>query len=77
MIKIAICDDEMAYVEKIATLVTKSFDKEMFSVSKFYDGEKLLETDIVSYDLIFLDVDMKNLNGIDVAKQIRKCNKKV
>lgn len=44
----------------------------------FLDGESFLKSwKLGSYDLIVLDIIMKNISGIDVAREIRKHNKDV
>lgn len=74
MIKIAICDDENIIVNQIEGIIQNVCKMEgiLVNIDVFYSGESLekeimLET---KYDLIFLDIQMKNGDGINTAKNI-------
>jgi len=74
--KIAICDDEKKEIENIAAYL-QQFSKNTninFKISGFSCGENLIEhyTDEQSpFDIIFLDIEMKDLTGIQTAEKIR------
>lgn len=73
MLQIAVCDDEKVVTKKIREIVEQHFldlGKDV-QVKEFWDGSELVETG-EHFDFIFLDVEMKMLNGIETAKQIRK-----
>lgn len=72
MIRVAICDDESKVAEKINDSVNffLTDNKYNFIVEKYYSGESLVESK-KKYDLIFLDIEMKELNGIETAQVIR------
>lgn len=72
MLKIAICDDEPAAAEKIRTYVN-SYHSEC-ETALFASGEALLRME-KNYDILFLDIDMNGINGIETAKQIREYDK--
>ena len=74
MIKIAICDDEPIIVDDILSKISE-FRPE-YKADVYYSGESLLNSDI-KYDLIFLDIEMSGINGMETALQIRKYNKDV
>ena len=42
----------------------------------FSDGEELINSDL-KFDIIFLDIEMKNVNGIQAAQHIRKVDMNV
>lgn len=73
--KIAICDDEIiicSQIEKILTeiFLHKSIDAD---IDLFYSGERLCEErEKEKYDLIFLDIEFPNMNGVETGKYIRK-----
>lgn len=71
--RIAICDDEqLALIRTKETLETayKSID---LIVDIYSDGNKLIEVSkTYKYDLIFLDVEMPLIDGIETAKKLRK-----
>lgn len=77
MISIAICDDEVKQRYLLKTAVEKiCYSKKIpFSILEFYSGEAVLSSDIFRYDIVFLDIEMKGMNGIDTAREIRKRNK--
>ena len=72
MIKIAVCDDDEIVCEKLSFIIKKWFDEDERPVLivKFESGIKLLETHI-RFDVIFLDIEMPDLNGIEAAKKLR------
>lgn len=77
MLKIMICDDEKDIVERIEKLVQKyAKDHEMvFDIETFSRGEDLLfafEEEGDHPDIIFLDVYMDGINGIETAEKIRE-----
>ena len=79
ILNIAICDDEIISIEKLADKV-KDYCKEkntQYAISVYRSGEELLSDNTDEFDIIFLDVDMHELNGIDAAREIRKKNKEV
>lgn len=74
MLKIAVCDDEKNIVEKIKCDIFSYPEK--CEIDGFYSGEELLLSQ-KNYDIIFLDIDMKGMNGIEVAKRLREEDKNV
>lgn len=81
MINIAICDDDIFLTSEIEKHLM-NFASEMnldINLDIFFDGQSLLEyiNQGNYYHLIFLDIEMNHLNGIDTAYKIRKDNQKV
>jgi len=72
MIRVAVCDDEPEVTEKINDSINSFLtdNKCSFTVEKYYSGESFVESE-KKYDLIFLDIEMKELNGIETAQVIR------
>lgn len=76
--KIAICDDEQNQIEYIASIVTSWSAREGHSceIGTFSSAESFLleyEED-KAYDILLLDVEMKNMNGMELARCLRKDN---
>lgn len=71
--KIAICDDEKIYVEKVEKIVDKFFSSKNidYSIECFFCGEDLIICDEI-FDIVFLDIEMKKLNGIETAKRLNE-----
>ena len=79
--KIAVCDDESAQLETISAMAAAWSAKEGFpcEIHRFASAEAFLfeyEED-KTYDILLLDVEMKPMNGIDLAKRIRQENNRV
>ena len=73
MISVAICDDEKYMSDQIEKSVSDFFyGKNMeVVVSQFPCGEELLRYD-KPIDLLFLDIQMKETDGMTVARKLRK-----
>lgn len=74
MLKIAICDDEQIILNKTADLMKAELKnlKIKSEISTFINGESLLNYSNIDYfDAIFLDIELKTTNGIDIAKELR------
>lgn len=81
MIKVAICDDEKVVTSQIETTIFDVCKLEGISVDidVFLSGAAL-ENEIsngTSYDLIYLDIQMANGDGITTAKNIRAMDENV
>lgn len=74
MLKIAVCDDEHISLDKIVDLVQGELRKLKikYEISTYNSGENLLDaSNINSFDVIFLDIELKTTNGINIAKRLR------
>ena len=76
--KIAICDDEQNQIEYITSIVESWSANEGHNceIHTFASAEAFLfeYEENKAYDILLLDVEMKHMNGIELAKQIRKDN---
>lgn len=76
MLNIAICDDDIAATTMLEELIIEigATNGIKTNCSVFFDGSTLIHnfTQGTFYDLIFLDVEMGEINGIRVAEWIRK-----
>lgn len=73
--KIAICDDESLFRRELKhSLNSYSLEYGLtFLYYEYSDGISML-SDNISYDLIFMDYKMKNMNGINVISALRERN---
>ncbi len=69
MFQIAVCDDEKIITYQIENMIKSILPK--CNISKYLSGKDLLES-YKEFDMIFLDIHMKNINGIETAKELRK-----
>ncbi len=81
MINIAICDDSLIDLQYIKSIVEKWKNKTNLTckISLFSSAENFLfnYSDFKEYDILLLDIEMKNMDGVTLAKTIRKDNKLV
>lgn len=73
--RIAVCDDDETAVSFLRELI-ESYPKQKLNADGYSSGEDLLRTRNI-YDLIFLDIDMKGIDGIETARRIRIHDRKV
>mgnify|MGYP001446152400 CR=1 FL=1 len=75
MLKIAICDDEKIFAEKIKELLEVYLDSKHIAreINIYTSGIDFvaLGENVMEYDIAFLDIDMKDMNGIQTADKIR------
>ena len=79
MTRIAIVEDEAAVREQLAGYVqryTRQYGTQ-FEVAMFTDGVEILEDYRPVYDIIFLDVEMQHLDGMETARRIRELDSDV
>lgn len=70
-LRIAICDDEKDILIQESRLIQQLLDEKNVSckIDTYTSTEELLLSKVL-YDMLFLDVEMENLNGIDAAKKL-------
>ncbi|MDU6266723.1 MAG: LytTR family DNA-binding domain-containing protein [Anaerocolumna aminovalerica] len=76
MIYIAICDDDKAICSQIENILLEYSNRKRLKIelSVFYSGESLIDffNHGNTFDLIYLDIELENMNGVEVGRQIRK-----
>lgn len=73
-IKILICDDHQIIVDGLKSLVNSINGLEVTATAN--DGKEAVELlDILSVDIILMDIDMPRLNGLDATTIIKKKDK--
>lgn len=81
MFKIAICDDESFFAEKLKKLLSGYMTEKgiIYEIDTYSSGEALAELgiEVAQYDIVFLDINMDKLDGIMTAETIRKVSREV
>ena len=76
LIQIAICDDEIGTCADIENLIISYAKSHALQIETevFYSGETLYDSiqGEYTFDLIFLDIELFELDGVQVGKQIRE-----
>lgn len=72
MIRIAICDDEKYMSDTIKAMVSDFFRRKSIEIviTQFSDGEELLKYN-EAIDILFLDIQMKDIDGMETARKLR------
>lgn len=77
--EIAICDDNVAFGGVLEQIVEECFQSVSdFNCNIFFSGEELLEEleqDAYKYQIFLLDIELKEINGVDLAQRIREWNR--
>lgn len=76
MIKIALCDDDLIFLNTLESLINSYFKKNKIDVliDKFTNGLELIsefKNDMDNYDIVFMDIHLNSENGLDIVNQLR------
>lgn len=80
MLRIAICDDNLDFQQNVVKLIKKWSEQSDISVNilTFDNGDGLIDENSSAHlDIIFLDILMPMLNGMETAKELRQTDKAV
>ena len=76
--KIAICDDDSAYVKKIESVVrTTLAEKNIDARFDLISDSAQLHDSAETYDMAFLDIGMTPYNGLEIAARLKKRNRNI
>lgn len=77
MLKIGICDDERVQRDSLRKILSVALElkNQEYRIYEFGSGEELCQSAVEGYDILFLDIEMKALNGIETARRIRSRNR--
>lgn len=79
MIVIGICDDNLSLQKKYAAMIKSVMNKikHEHEIIIFHDGKDVLtyvKQEHKNLDILFLDILMKDLNGVETAKSLKELN---
>ena len=76
ILNIALCDDISAERYKLKSAIDKYMRNAdiAYEIVEYISGEELLAVEYSKYDIIFLDIFMDDLNGIEAARRIKAGN---
>ena len=76
MLKIAVCDDEKYFRDEISKILISYLNEKgiVHSIDAFDSGEEfvLQGIEMLKYDVVFLDINMERMNGLETARKIRE-----
>lgn len=74
MYKIAICEDDRAYIEKLKELIVRTnlVDAGLLQFHEFYSGEQIFIYPELDFDLIIMDIQMNKMDGYETAMSLRR-----
>lgn len=79
MIKIAIVEDTNVEAE-VLTKYLKRFEKEhdeSFHITRFVDADDFLDSMSAGFEIVFFDIVLPTINGVEASKKLRKMDKNI
>lgn len=76
MLNVAIVEDDEKVAATIETFLL-SKKEEDFKITKFKNGREFIDNFHNEFDLIFMDIEMPELDGLSTSEKVRETNKKV
>lgn len=79
MIKVAICDDNKVFLDMLCRMIGEKLDNfsMAYKITDYMSGTVFLEHHRKEpFDVVFLDIIMPDMDGFEVAKEIRKISEK-
>lgn len=79
MIRIAVVEDEQIYIDQIVGYLRRyeEEEKEEIHITVYRDGDGITAQYKAQFDIIFMDIQMKFVDGMTTAEEIRKADTEV
>lgn len=79
MIRIAVCDDDRNITNRMKEAIQVSLDKDKdceYTIDTMADGATFMrENELQRYDIVFLDIEMPDMSGLEIIKRLHEKNK--
>lgn len=76
MIRIALVEDNMNEAETLSAYIHTYMENREYVLDHYSDGDEITDENR-TYDLIFMDIEMKRMDGMKAARTIREHDEKV
>lgn len=79
MLRLAIVEDEQNYIDQLTGYIDR-YRRERgadLSVTVFHDGDEIVESYTGQFDIILMDIQMRFMDGMTAAEEIRKVDQEV
>ncbi|MCD8104220.1 MAG: LytTR family DNA-binding domain-containing protein [Lachnospiraceae bacterium] len=79
MIRVAIVEDEAPFAQQLTEYLHRyeTEKQENFAVTRYTDGDEIVENYKAQFDIILMDVQMRFMDGMAAAEEIRKQDSEV
>lgn len=79
IIKIAIVEDEKVYIEQLSNYLERYQNEECeeFEITVYRDGDGITNNYKAGFDIILMDIQMRFVDGMTAAEEIRKVDSEV
>jgi len=80
VLKIAIVDDDKKFITIYRQIIANLFYEHhvVIEINGFLSGNDFVKSlSVKKYDLVFMDIDMPEISGIDIAAELRKNNQQL
>ena len=76
MVNIAIVEDEAMYAKQLQEFLLQyqKENGEVFNITVYSDGDQIVHKYKSQFDIILMDVEMKFMDGMSAAEEIRKAD---
>ena len=71
-IRVLVCDDDKKFVQDMVDRLKELTANRPICITDCSAPEKLTDQFLSDFQIMFLDIDMGNYNGLEIARRVRK-----